>query len=160
MNIYANFVRLLRQGLYGITVQKNPCAKAGCGGFEENRSTERFSLERKNALEKIYANIASPASSLPGQRDFGRRRVLNSVERRYLSPEAQSVAYCLMNAGTASPDITEKTIQQAVVLGSLSGIAVDAPTFEALFEAVTLDPSFRIPFPVTTSLNPSSAWIC
>ena len=105
-------------------------------------------------------NISSSAPSLSEQRDFGSRRVFNSVERRHLSTEAQSVAYCLMSSQTVSLDITEKAIQQAVVLGSMSGTAVDAATFEALFEAVALDPSFRIPFSATTSLNPSNVWVC
>ena len=120
----------------------------------------RPSPERKNALEKIYVNISSSNASLSEQKDFGSRRILNNVERRYLSPEAQSVAYCLMNARTIPLEVSEKVIQQAVVLGSLSGAAVDARTFEALLEAITLNPAFRIPFSATTSLNPYGSWVC
>ncbi len=126
----------------------------------ETSGSNRPPPERKNALEKIYVNIPSPSSSLSEQKDFGSRRILNNVERRYLSPEAQSVAYCLMNARTIPPDVTEKTILQAVVLGSLSGAAVDARTFEALLEVITLNPSFRIPFSVMTSLNSYGSWVC
>jgi hypothetical protein len=116
-------------------------------------------------LEKIYVRTISPDLShnkdeKGGVGDFGSRRILHQLERRYLSPEAQAVAYCLLSSRTVPLDVTENTIQQAVALGSMGEIAIDASTFEALLEAVTLNPAFRIPCSVTTNLISSNPWLC
>jgi hypothetical protein len=117
--------------------------------------------ERKNILEKIYVNtIFSGISPESEGKNFGNRRILHQLERRYLSPEAQEVAYCLLSSRSVPVDVTENAIQQAVILGSISDAAVDASTFEALFEAVTLNPSFRIPCLATTNLISSNTWLC
>jgi hypothetical protein len=70
------------------------------------------------------------------------------------------MAYCLLNSQSVSSDVTENAIQQAVTLGSMSGAAVDVQTFEALFHAVTLNPSFKIPFSFASSLTPFNSWVC
>jgi hypothetical protein len=55
------------------------------------------------------------------------------------------MVYSLLNSGNVPLNVTENTIQQAVALGTLNEVPVDAQTFEALLAAVTLNPSFRIP---------------
>ncbi|MDR3230654.1 MAG: hypothetical protein LBT65_04375 [Synergistaceae bacterium] len=114
-------------------------------------------------MEKIYvstisADVSSQNKGPSG--NFGSRRILHQLERRYLSPEAQELAYCLLSSATVPSEVTENAMQQAVALGSVSDLIIDAQTFQALLEAVTLNPSFRIPFSVTTSLTPSSPWLC
>ncbi|MDR3265458.1 MAG: hypothetical protein LBT15_05540 [Synergistaceae bacterium] len=114
-------------------------------------------------MEKIYVNtISANASSRTGSRseNFGTRRILHRLERRYLSPEAQALAYCLLSFGSVPAEVTENAMQQAVALGSVSDAVVDAPTFEALLEAVTLNPLFRIPFSETTCMPPFDYWLC
>lgn len=115
-------------------------------------------LKGRKYLENIYMNLAS----LPLQEKEKRsmRRIFHTLERRYLSPEAQGVIYSLLDAQSVSPDITENAIQQAVILGSMSGTVIDAPTFEAVLEAVTLNPAFSIPFTATFALTPSNSWVC
>jgi len=88
------------------------------------------------------------------------RRVFHHMECRYLSQEARSMASCLMDSQSVPPEVTERAIQQALVLGVMSGTAIDVSTFESLFDAVVLDPKFKIPFVVPVSLPPSGAWVC
>ena len=88
------------------------------------------------------------------------RRVLHHRERRHLSLEAQSMAYCLLNSQSVPSSVAENTIQQAVTLGSISGAVVDAQTFEALFHVVLLDPSFELPFVLYSPLTLSNSWVC
>jgi hypothetical protein len=94
------------------------------------------------------------------QADFSVRRILHRMERQYLSWEAQSMAYCLLNSQCVPLKVTENTIQQAVALGSVSGAAVDLQTFEALFHAVALNPSFSIPFAFGSCSTPFGSWVC
>jgi len=70
------------------------------------------------------------------------------------------MVYGLLDSQSVPPDVTESAVQQAVALGSLSGEEVDAQTFEALFHAVSLDPSFKIPFWFVSTFDPSDTWIC
>jgi hypothetical protein len=116
-------------------------------------------LERENALKKTYIDVAS---LVPGAKrlEFGTRRIFHRLERQYLSLEARSMAYCLLNSQSVSMSVTESAIQQAVMLGSINGAAVDVQTFEVLFHAVTLDPSFKLPFPVTSFLTSFNSWVC
>jgi predicted Zn-dependent peptidase len=97
---------------------------------------------------------------LSEQRELSTRRIFHGLERRYLTAEAQSMASCLLNSLSVSPDVPENAIQQAVVLGTLSGSAVDIQTFEALFQAVTLDPLFKIPFSAVNFLSGCNTWVC
>ena len=70
------------------------------------------------------------------------------------------MASCLMDSKSVSPELTERAIQQALVLGILSESPIDASTFESLVRAVTLDPAFKIPFIMPVALPPSGVWIC
>lgn len=70
------------------------------------------------------------------------------------------MAYCLLNSQSVPMDVTENAIQQAVMLGSMSGSAIDVQTFEVLFHVVTLNPSFKIPFSVASFLTPFNSWVC
>jgi hypothetical protein len=70
------------------------------------------------------------------------------------------MAYCLLNSQYVPLDVTENAIQQAVMLGSVSGAAVDAQTFEVLFHVVTLNPSFKIPFSVSSFFTSFNSWVC
>lgn len=103
-------------------------------------------------------STASPTSK--ERSNLCSRRVFHKLERRYLSPEACSLACCLMDSHTVPHDVTENAIQQAVLLGTMSGTAIDVQTFEALLEAISLNPSFTIPFSGMTSLKPSCYWVC
>jgi hypothetical protein len=120
---------------------------------------EGFSAEREKALDKIYVDAASRIS-MPERGNFSMRRIFNRVERQYLSQEAQAMAYCLLDSQSVRIDITENTIQQAVTLGTLSGVEVDVQTFEVLFHAVALNPEFKLPFAFTISTMPFSSWVC
>jgi hypothetical protein len=91
---------------------------------------------------------------------FSARRIFHRLERQYLSWEAQSMAYCLLDSQFVPLKVTENAIQQAVALGSISGAAVDLQTFEALFHAVALNPSFSIPFAFASYPTPFGSWIC
>jgi hypothetical protein len=92
--------------------------------------------------------------------DFSVRRIFHRMERQYLSWEAQSMAYCLLNSQSVPSRVTENAIQQAVALGSICGAAVDLQTFEALFYAVALNPSFTVPFAFASFLTPFSSQVC
>ena len=107
-------------------------------------------------MDKFHLNPNASAS----ERELSARRIFNWRERRYLSLETRLMVYGLLDSLSVSPDVTESAVQQAVTLGSLSGEEVDAQTFEALFYAVTLNPSFKIPcwFVFTAAL--SHTWIC
>jgi hypothetical protein len=118
-----------------------------------------YSPERKKALNKTYADIASQVS-IPERGKFSTRRIFNRLERQYLSQEAQALAYCLLNTQSVPVDVTENTIQQAVTLGTMSGAEVDAQTFEALFHAVALNPSFKLPFAFAVSTTFFNSWVC
>lgn len=93
-------------------------------------------------------------------RKVSAQRVFHSLECRYLSQEARSMASCLMDSQSVPPELTERAIQQALVLGVMSGSSIDVSTFESLFEAVVLDPAFTVPFVVPVSLPPSGSWVC
>ena len=107
-------------------------------------------------MDKIYMNHNISAS----EREVSIRRIFNGPERRYLSLEAQSMVYGLLDSISVPHDVTERAVQQAVALGSISGQKIDAMTFEALFHAVTLNPSFKIPFWIVSTVSPSRTWIC
>ena len=107
-------------------------------------------------MDKLYLAPNVSAS----KRELNIRRIFNEPERRYLSLETRSMVYGLLGSQSVPPDITESAVQQAVALGSLSGEEVDAQTFEALFHAVTLNPSFKIPFWFIPTFAPSDTWIC
>ena len=70
------------------------------------------------------------------------------------------MVYGLLDSQSVPPDVTESAVQQAVALGSLSGEEVDAQTFEALFHAVTLNPSFKIPLWFISTAASSGTWVC
>ncbi len=70
------------------------------------------------------------------------------------------MASCLMDSQSVPPEVTERAIQQALVLGVMSGSPIDVPTFESLFEAVALDPTYKVPFAVSVSLPSSGSWVC
>ena len=108
-------------------------------------------------MDKTYVTPVS--NSMPKQISFSVKRIFNGMERRYLSQEAQSLAYCLLNCLSVPSDVTENAIQQAVTLGSMSGVEVDEQTFEALFHAVALNPSFKLPF-AFIPLTSFSSWVC
>ena len=122
----------------------------------ENAADTRFS-GRKKAVENICVDIVPQVSEEGG---YGSRRVLHHRERRHLSLEAQKMAYCLLNSQSVPPGIAENTVQQAMTLGSISGAAVDAQTFEALFHTVSLNPSFELPFVFSSPLILSNSWVC
>ena len=124
--------------------------------LRENAADARF-FERKKAVENLCANIPSRVLK---ERKFASQRVLHHRERWHLSLEAQSMAYCLLNSQSVPPDVAENTIQQAVTLGSMSGSEVDARTFELLFHAVSLNPSFELPFAFSSPLIFSNPWVC
>ena len=107
-------------------------------------------------MDKFYlsTNISVP------EHEFSARRIFNEPERRYLSLEARSMAYGLLDSQSVPPDVTESAVQQAVALGSLSGEEIDAQTFEALFHALALNPSFQIPIWFTSAIAPSGMWVC
>ena len=88
------------------------------------------------------------------------RRIFSSAECRYLSFEARSIVYGLLDSQSVSPDVTENAVQQAVALGSLNDEEVDAQTFEALFDAVALNSSFNIPVWYVPMGAPYATWIC
>jgi hypothetical protein len=105
----------------------------------------------------MYADTARPQGQ---EQRFSALRIFNRHECRYLSPEVQSLAYCLLGSLSVPATVTENAIQQAVNLGALSGAVIDAQIFEALFHALTLDPSFRFPFAPPLSMTPFSSWVC
>ena len=70
------------------------------------------------------------------------------------------MVYCLLNSQSVPITVTESAIQQAVMLGSINGTAVDVQTFEVLFHAVTLNPSFKIPFSVASFFTSFQSWVC
>jgi hypothetical protein len=110
-------------------------------------------------LEKSYASGVSPVW-LPERKELSTRRIFHGLERQYLSVEAQSMASCLLDSQSVPPDVTENVIQQAVALGTMSDSKIDIQTFEALFQAVTLNPLFKIPFSSAASLLPFNPWVC
>jgi hypothetical protein len=113
-------------------------------------------LGRKNVLDKNH--LGSDASA--AERENSTRRIFSGAERRYLSLEARSMAYGLLDSQSVPPGVTESAVQQAVALGSISGAEIDAQTFEALFHAIALNPSFKIPFWFASAVVPSNAWVC
>ena len=74
--------------------------------------------------------------------------------------ETRSMVYGLLDSQSVPADVTESAVHQAVALGSFSGEEVDAQTFEALFHAVALNPSFKIPFWFVSTVVPSGTFIC
>jgi len=107
-------------------------------------------------LDNFYLN----PNVLAPEREKSIRRIFNEPERRYLSMEARSMVYGLLGSQSVPLNVTESAVQQAVILGSFSGEEVDAQTFEALFHAVALNPSFKIPFWFISTVAPSDTWVC
>ena len=107
-------------------------------------------------MDKFYLNPNGSAS----EHEISVRRIFNGPERRYLSLEARSMAYGLLSSLSVPPDVTESAVQQAVTLGAFSGEEVDVKTFEILFHAVSLNPSFKIPLWFISTAAPSGAWVC
>lgn len=70
------------------------------------------------------------------------------------------MASCLLDSQSVPPEVTERAIHQALILGVMSGSSIDASTFESLFRTIVLDPKFRIPFLVPVSLPASGSWVC
>ncbi len=87
------------------------------------------------------------------------RRVFHHLEQRYLLPEARFMAYSLLSSKSIPQNITENVIHQALMLGFVNGEPVDEMTFRALFEAVTLNPSFQVVSPMFSMMNYSSSWV-
>lgn len=111
-------------------------------------------------MDKKHADAVQTEKKASASQKVSAQRVFHSLECRYLSQEARSMAVCLMDSQSVPPEVTERAIQQALVLGVMSGSPIDASTFESLFEAVALDPSFKVPFAVSVSLPPSGNWVC
>ena len=107
-------------------------------------------------MDKFY--LKANASGLEHEKSV--RRIFNGPECRYLSLEARSMAYGLLDSLSVPSCVTESAVQQAVALGSMNGEEVDAQTFEALFHAVALNPSFQLPFWFISTTAPSGTWIC
>ena len=102
----------------------------------------------------MNSNVSASESKL------STRRIFNGQERRYLSLETRSMVYGLLGSQSISPDVTESAVQQAVALGTFSGEEVDTQTFEALLHAVSLNPSFKIPYWFISTDTSSDTWIC
>lgn len=121
---------------------------------------------KEKTLDKTLEKLTKHTGNTPCRpcaADGGKvsvKRVFHHQECRYLSQEARSMASCLLDSQSVPPEVTERAIQQALVLGVMSGTAIDVSTFESLFDAVVLDPKFKIPFVVPVSLPPSGAWVC
>ena len=113
-------------------------------------------LDPSALLRTCPRETCGPAS----KRELSTRRIFNGSERRYLSLETRLMAYGLLGSQSVPADVTESAVQQAVVLGSISGEEVDVQTFEALFHAVALNPSFKIPFWFASTVVPYKTWIC
>ena len=107
-------------------------------------------------MDNFYLN----SNVLESEREFSIRRIFNEPERRYLSLEARLMVYGLLGSRSVPLDVTESAVQQAVILGSSSGEEIDGETFEALFHAVALNPSFKVPFWSISTTVPSDTWIC
>ncbi|MCL2010953.1 MAG: hypothetical protein FWG71_10490 [Synergistaceae bacterium] len=107
-------------------------------------------------MDKFYLNPNASAS----EREFSTRRIFNEPERRYLSLETRSMVCGLLDSQSVPHDVTENAVQQAVALGTLSGEEVNAQTFEALFHAIALNPSYKIPLWFISTVAPSDTWIC
>ncbi|NLL36476.1 MAG: hypothetical protein GX256_03005 [Fretibacterium sp.] len=70
------------------------------------------------------------------------------------------MACSLLEARSVPTDVTENAIHQALLLGFMSGDPVDPMTFEVLFEAVSLNPSFQIPFVISPTFSDKGVWVC
>ena len=107
-------------------------------------------------MNKFYL---TPDTSAP-EHVFSTRRIFNGVERRYLSLETRLMVYGLLDSKSVPSDVTESAVEQAVTLGSISGEEVDARTFEALFHAVALNPSFKIPLWFVSTVASYGVCVC
>ena len=107
-------------------------------------------------MDKIYLNH----NSLAPARELSARRVFNEAERRYLSIEVRHMVCGLLDSQSIPHGLTENAVQQAVNFGSIKEEEVDIQTFEALFHAVSMDPSFQLPFWFFSAGNPYRTWIC
>ena len=105
-------------------------------------------------------NICLNLSALASEHELSTRRVFSGPERRYLSLEVQSMVCGLLNSKSVPHNLTENAVQQAVNLGSMNEEEIDAHTFEALFHAVSLNPSFKVPFWFASTVAPYRMWIC
>ena len=90
----------------------------------------------------------------------GAQRVFHSLEQRFLCPETRSMACSLLDARSIPTDVTESAIHQALMMGYMSGDPVDAQTFEILFEAVALNPSFQISLKADPLSAHRGPWVC
>lgn len=88
------------------------------------------------------------------------RRVFHDFERRYLSEEAQGLAYRYLMTEEVPIEITERAVLEAVSLGQLKNSAVDGLLFDALVDALLEDRSFEMPGGSAEKVYPSSCWIC
>jgi len=131
----------------GITVAEKNCRQG------ERRE---HSFWRENILDNICPN----PNALASERELSTRRVFNGFERRYLSLEVRSMVCGLLDSKSIPHDLTENAVQQAVNLGSINGEGIDVRTFEALFHAVSLNPSFKVPFWFISTVAQNRTWIC
>lgn len=88
------------------------------------------------------------------------RRVLHDSERRYLTCEAQGVAYRYIASEEFPMELIERAIQEAVTLGKLRNASVDGPLFEVLVEALVDDRSFEFPGSESEVVYPSGSLVC
>ena len=115
---------------------------------------------KERIVNKTHTDTPRSETRTETTKKISAQRVFHSLECRYLSQEARSMASCLMDSQSVPPEVTEQAIQQALVLGVISGSTIDASTFESLFKTVALDPAFKIPFSALLSLPPSGKWVC
>ena len=104
-------------------------------------------------MEHVKKQAGHP---LAAQKNIGVRRVFHGLERRYLSQEALGLASSLLESCVVPVETTETAIEQALLLGVASESEIDVSTFEGLVKALTLNPSFRVPFVFMPSASPWS----
>ena len=107
-------------------------------------------------MERIEPNF----NALASDHELSARRVFDRTEHRYLSLEVRSMVCNLLDSKSIPLELTENVVQQAVNLGYINEEEVDIQTFEALFHAVTLDPSFQIPFWFESAPASHRTWLC
>ncbi len=105
-------------------------------------------LKEKHAAS---ANVESP---------YVLRRVLHDSERRYLTCEAQGIAYRYIASEELPMKLIERAIQEAVTLGQLRNASVDGQLFEVLVEALLDDRSFEFPGSESEMISPSGSLVC
>jgi ATP-dependent protease HslVU (ClpYQ) ATPase subunit len=88
------------------------------------------------------------------------RRVLHDTERRYLDPDAQARVYRYLATEEIPLEVTERAILEAVSLGRLKNVAVDAALFDCLVDALLDDCSFEIPETASEKIYPANCTLC